>query len=170
MKKALIVIDMQNDFIDGALGTSEAQKIVPLIKAKIEAAKANGTSVIFTRDTHNSLYLHTQEGKKLPVEHCIEGTFGHEIHKDLKQECAIIFDKPTFGSIALANFITDSFVTEIELCGVCTDICVISNALLLKAFLPEAKITVDSSCCAGTTPQNHENALSAMMMCQINII
>ena len=170
MKKALIVIDMQNDFIDGALGTDEAQKIVPQVKAKIKEAEQNGTNVIFTRDTHNSLYLHTQEGKNLPVEHCIEGTKGHEIHNDLKQECSVIFDKPTFGSIALANFITDSCVTEIELCGVCTDICVISNALLLKAFLPEAKITVDSSCCAGTTPQNHENALSAMRMCQINII
>ena len=169
MQKVLVVVDMQNAFIDGALGSPEAKRIVPLVKKKIEKAKSDGTQIVFTRDTHTSLYLHTQEGQKLPIEHCIEGTKGHEIHEELKQDVSIIFDKPTFGSLALANFITDSFATEIELCGLCTDICVISNALLLKAFLPEAKISVDSSCCAGTTPQNHENALSAMAMCQIDI-
>lgn len=170
MKKVLIVIDMQNDFITGTLGTKEAQAIVPFVKEKIEKAEKENIPVVFTRDTHTSLYPFTQEGIKLPVVHCIEGTFGHEICDELKREKAIIFDKPTFGSVALANFITDSTVTEIELCGLCTDICVISNALLLKAFLPEAKITVDSSCCAGTTPENHENALSAMKACQIDVI
>ena len=170
MKKVLIVIDMQNDFINGALGTPEAQTIVPLVKDKILKAESEGIPVVYTRDTHTSLYPFTQEGIKLPVNHCIEGTFGHEICAELKRETAIIFDKPTFGSVALANFITDSMFTEIELCGLCTDICVISNAMLLKAFLPEAKISVDSSCCAGTTPENHENALSAMKMCQIDII
>ena len=170
MKKVLVVIDMQNDFINGALGTKEAEAIVPLVKKKVMDAKKNNIPVIFTRDTHTSLYLMTQEGTKLPIEHCIKGTQGYEICSELKKEATVIFDKPTFGSVELAQFITDSIYTEIELCGLCTDICVISNAMLLKAFLPEAQITVDSSCCAGTTPENHKNALSAMKICQIEII
>ncbi len=169
--KILCVIDMQNDFIDGALGTKEALAILDNVKAKIEAYKAKGDLVVFTRDTHYENYMETSEGKKLPVPHCIEGTDGHQIHSSLNtQDCEII-DKPTFGSLKLADAIKEAEELEsIELVGLCTDICVISNALLLKANFPEVKISVDSSCCAGVTPESHENALKAMAMCQIEII
>ncbi|MBQ2251991.1 MAG: cysteine hydrolase [Clostridia bacterium] len=171
MKNILIVVDMQNDFIDGALGTKEAVAIVGNVKEKI--ANFDG-EVIFTRDTHESDYLGTQEGKNLPVEHCICGTFGWEIRSELTEiKEGSVIDKPTFGSRKLAELLYEKHLTEeigeITLIGLCTDICVISNALVIKAFLPEVKITVDSSCCAGVTPESHENALSAMKMCQINI-
>lgn len=171
MKNILLVIDMQNDFIDGALGTKEAVAIVDKVKTKIESFDGE---VIFTRDTHEVDYLGTQEGKNLPVEHCICGTFGWEIRSELTgiREGAVI-DKPTFGSRELAELLYEKHqkegIGEITLIGLCTDICVISNALVIKAFLPEVKITVDASCCAGVTPESHENALAAMKMCQINI-
>lgn len=167
--KYLIVVDMQKDFIDGALGTKEAQAIVPNVRKKIEEFDGE---VIFTRDTHHKDYLSTQEGRNLPVEHCIEGTAGWEIDKSLQPFCkGMVVNKPTFGSMALAEEIWErGDAQEITLVGLCTDICVISNAMLLKAAMPEVPIIVDRACCAGVTPQSHENALEAMKMCQITIV
>lgn len=167
--KYLIVVDMQKDFIDGALGTKEAQAIVPNVRKKIEEFDGE---VIFTRDTHQKDYLSTQEGKNLPVEHCIEGTAGWEIDKSLQPLCkGLVVNKPTFGSMELAEEIWErGDAQEITLVGLCTDICVISNAMLLKAAMPEVPIIVDRACCAGVTPQSHENALEAMKMCQIKIV
>lgn len=167
--KYLIVVDMQKDFIDGALGTKEAQAIVPNVRKKIEEFDGK---VIFTRDTHHKDYLSTQEGRNLPVEHCIEGTAGWEIDKSLQPFCkGLVVNKPTFGSMALAEEIWErGDAQEITLVGLCTDICVISNAMLLKAAMPEVPIIVDRACCAGVTPQSHENALEAMKMCQITIV
>ena len=167
MKKTLIVIDMQNDFIDGALGTKEAQAIVPKVKKKIEEYDARGDLVVFTRDTHQNDYLDTNEGKHLPVEHCIEGTYGWQISSELDWEPRPTVDKPTFGNL---NWKTFFDFEEVELVGLCTDICVVSNALILKAMYPEINITVDASCCAGVTPESHKAALTTMKMCQINVI
>lgn len=169
MNKILIVVDMQKDFISGALGTAEAVSIVPAV---IEKIKGFDGEVVFTKDTHSTIYLDTQEGKNLPVPHCIKGTSGWELDEKispLSKTCRI-FEKPTFGSIELSEYIANGEYDHIELIGLCTDICVISNAMLLKAYLPEVKIVVDSSCCAGVTPESHENALSAMRMCQIEVI
>ena len=169
----LIVVDMQNDFISGALGTDEAKAIVPKVKKRIESFSGE---VIFTRDTHGEDYLSTREGKKLPVSHCIKGTWGHEICPELlplAQGCRI-FDKPTFGSEELARYVSDLAKSEtiesITLMGLCTDICVISNAMLIKAALPETDIYVDGAASAGVTPKSHTNALEAMKMCQIEVI
>lgn len=168
--KILLVIDMQNDFIDGALGTKEAVAIVPRVKEKINLYRKNGDAVIFTRDTHGENYTETMEGKNLPVPHCLKGTKGWEISSELNVADSEIIDKPTFGSTELAEHLkTLADVDEIELVGLCTDICVISNALLIKATMPETKIAVDSNACAGVTPGSHENALSAMKMCHIEI-
>lgn len=172
--KHLVVVDMQKDFIDGALGTREAQAIVPAVKNRI--AEFDGR-VWFTRDTHTAGYLKTQEGAKLPVEHCICGAAGWQLETSiaaLAKGCGgMIFDKPAFGSVELACRLAAENakdpIEKITLVGLCTDICVISNALLLKAFLPETPIAVDASCCAGVTPQSHLTALSAMKMCQITI-
>lgn len=164
--KTLIVVDMQNDFISVSLGTKEAQAIVPNVKKKIEEYKARGDEIIFTRDTHQNNYLNTNEGKHLPVEHCIEGTYGWQIADDLEVENCLYIDKPTFG---WDHWKRHSF-EEIELVGLCTDICVVSNALILKAQFPEINITVDASCCAGVTPESHRAALTTMKMCQINVI
>lgn len=169
--KLLIVVDMQNDFIDGALGTKEAVGIVDKVKDKIFEYKCNYDPIIFTRDTHGNSYLETQEGKNLPVEHCIYGTHGWEITDKLDVKSCEIINKESFGSIYLAKYINRYLnVDEIELVGLCTDICVISNAMILKAKFPETLITVDASCCAGVTPESHRNALAAMKMCQINVI
>jgi len=169
--KVLAVIDMQNDFIDGALGTAEAVAIVPAVAEKIKEAKASGCDVVFTRDTHEENYLSTMEGKKLPVVHCVRGTKGWELSDKLDSIGCTIINKPTFGSYELAEFIAaDPRVDEVEIIGLCTDICVISNAMLIKAKLPEIKITVDPACCAGVTPQSHLNALEAMKMCHIDIL
>ncbi|MBP5519273.1 MAG: cysteine hydrolase [Treponema sp.] len=168
--KLLIVIDMQNDFIDGALGTKEAVAIVPNVADKIAKARAAGEMVVFTRDTHQKNYLETQEGKNLPVVHCIKDSEGWQISKALETKASRIFDKPSFGSMELADFAASlNGLTEIELVGLCTGICVISNAFILKAKLPEVKISVDASCCACVTPESHKTALSAMKLCQINI-
>lgn len=169
--KVLVVVDMQNDFIDGALGTKEAVAIVDNVAAKIE--NHNGP-VIYTKDTHGTDYGKTQEGKNLPVEHCIEGSEGWKISSKLPvDKDAKIINKPTFGSKELGMYLEDlnekEKIEEIEVIGLCTDICVISNALLIKAFLPEVPISVDPSCCAGVTPESHETALAAMKMCQIYI-
>ena len=172
MKQILIVVDMQNDFIDGALGTKEAATIVPKVEDKIRNFDGE---VFFTRDTHETWYLETQEGKNLPVPHCIRGTEGWQIRKELdalrKTEP---IDKETFGSTDLAADLQalheDEEIGSITLVGLCTDICVISNALLLKATLPEVPIYVDAACCAGVTPESHENALKAMETCQIKVM
>jgi nicotinamidase-related amidase len=177
--KTLIVIDMQNDFITGPLGTPEAQAIVPKVKAKIEEAYRNGDLIIYTQDTHFAGYLNSREGNALPVKHCIHGTEGWKIHNELRVPIeyrnAWTICKFTFGARKLPEMIeTDGvamYCDEIEIVGVCTDICVVSNALLLKAHLYEAmNITVDASCCAGTTPENHKAALQVMKCCQINVI
>lgn len=171
MRKILVVIDMQNDFIDGALGTKEAEAIVENVKAKIRSYDPH--DVIATRDTHEVNYLSTQEGRYLPVEHCIRGTEGWEVRHDIAEllEEAQVYDKPTFGSTQMAAdlaALSEREELEIELVGLCTDICVVSNALLIKAYLPEARISVDPSCCAGVTPESHEAALATMRMCQID--
>lgn len=168
-KKLLIVVDMQNDFISGALGSKAAQAIVPAVAEKIKRYKQNGDSVIFTRDTHQKEYLSTQEGKYLPVLHCVAGTEGHKIASGLDTAGAEIIDKPSFGSMELSKHVAAMNPSEIELCGLCTDICVVSNALILKAALPETKITVDSRACAGVSEESHNAALTTMKMCQINV-
>lgn len=170
MKKLLIVVDMQKDFIDGTLGTKEAEAIVPNVKKKIEEYEAAGDEVAFTLDTHETAYLDTQEGKNLPVIHCIKGTEGWELAPSLKEFQGKQFEKNTFGSADLGEYVKGREYESIELIGLCTDICVISNALLIKAFLPETPILVDSSCCAGVTPESHGNALDAMKMCQIKVV
>lgn len=168
--KYLIVVDMQRDFIDGALGTDEAVKIVPAVREYIEGFRGE---IIFTRDTHTTDYMNTQEGKNLPVPHCIKGTSGWQIADELAPfaEGKKVFDKPTFGSIELAEYLKSKLeVEEITLVGLCTDICVISNAFLIKAALPEVQISVVEKCCAGVTPESHKRALLSMQTCQIKII
>lgn len=165
MKKTLIVVDMQNDFIDMALGTKEAVSIVPAVKVKIDEYVKSGNEIIFTRDTHEENYLDTNEGKHLPVPHCIKGTKGWEIADGLYIDGCKIIDKPNFG---WQNWDKENF-EEVELVGLCTDICVVSNALIIKATHPEIKVSVDSSCCAGVTPESHEAALKTMEMCQVEV-
>lgn len=169
-KKLLVVVDMQNDFIGGVLGTKEAQSILPAVRARIADARKEGEEVAFTRDTHGEEYLSTQEGKNLPVPHCIAGTAGHEIAAGLCLAGERVFDKPAFGSIELAAYVKERGFAAVELVGVCTDICVISNALLIKAFCPEAEVCVRAGCCAGVTPQSHQTALDAMRACQVKIL
>jgi len=170
MKKLLLVIDMQNDFITGALGSPQAQAIVPAVKAKIAEYKKNNYAIIFTRDTHGTDYMETQEGKFLPVPHCIEGTGGHLIAAELDSDGCEVFDKRSFGSLELAELTASGNYDEIELCGLCTDICVVSNALILKARLPEVKISVDAACCAGVSEESHNAALITMKMCQVGCV
>ncbi|MDD3394064.1 MAG: cysteine hydrolase [Clostridia bacterium] len=170
MKNILIVIDMQKDFVDGSLGTKEAQTIVDCVLDKISQYPKE--HIIATRDTHNENYLETQEGKNLPVEHCIRGTEGWEFDKRIAAalDGVRVLDKPTFGSVELAELLyqeSKNEEIEVELVGLCTDICVVSNAILLKAKMPEMKISVDSSCCAGVTPETHKAALTTLSMCQI---
>lgn len=173
--KVLVVVDMQNDFIDGSLGTAEAQSIVASVMEKIRGFDG---MVIATRDTHTGDYLNTEEGRHLPVIHCVKGTEGwkirDEIDRLLEEKEAVRIDKPSFGSVELGAYVKkldeEKGVEEITLIGVCTDICVISNALLLKACLPEVRICVDASCCAGADPGSHARALEAMKPCQIEIV
>lgn len=172
----LIVVDMQNDFLDGALGTQEAQAIVPAVVERIKAAQKAGETVIATLDTHAEDYMATAEGKKLPVPHCIKGTEGWKIHPQITEALgdALLVEKPTFGSVKLPQIVAqladDPAAMTIELLGVCTDICVASNALLLKAHFPEAALRVRRACCAGVTPAKHEAALETMSSCQIDVI
>ncbi len=165
MKKTLIVVDMQKDFIDGALGTKEAVAIVENVRKKIAKYQANGDEIIFTRDTHQPNYLETNEGKHLPVEHCIEGTEGWQIGEGLEVEGAIYIDKPSFGFMNWKDYDLE----EVEIVGLCTDICVVSNALIIKATYPEIRVSVDASCCAGVTPESHDAALTTMKMCQVEV-
>ena len=177
----LIVVDMQRDFVSGCLGSAEARAIVPAVCARIRRAKEEGTQVIFTLDTHETDYMDTREGRFLPVPHCIRGTQGWALEPEIAKECArgmISFEKPTFGSTALMHHVAAAAGAKgcingkgmtIELCGVCTDICVVSNALLIKAALEEADLIVDSALCAGVTPAKHEAALETMRSCQISV-
>ncbi|MCH4166154.1 MAG: cysteine hydrolase [Megasphaera sp.] len=173
MDQAYIIIDMQNDFISGSLGTPEAATIIPRIEARIIASKkdeVNHTDLFFTQDTHTEDYLDTQEGRKLPIQHCIKDTKGWQICKQLLPYTlsAVILEKPTFGCTDLV--LETAPYDRLVLMGLCTDICVISNALLLKAYYPEKEIIVDSSCCAGVTPESHKTALQAMKACHIDVV
>lgn len=167
--RVLVVVDMQNDFIDGTLGTAEAILIVPHVIEKIKQYEKDGGVVIFTKDTHFADYLNTREGRHLPVPHCIKGTHGHDIPSDILRSHELIFEKLTFGSVELVDYLSGIEFDEIELIGLCTDICVVSNALMIKARFPEREVIVDSSCCAGVTPDTHEAALTTMKMCQITV-
>ena len=172
MRKILIVIDMQNDFIDGALGTKEAEGIVEAVAEKIRSYPAE--DVIATMDTHGPDYLKTQEGQNLPVLHCVRGTDGWKIRPEIASLLtgAKVYEKPTFGSMSMAKDLSELSMKEdleLELVGLCTDICVVSNALLMKAAMPELKISVDSACCAGVTPEKHMAALETMRSCQIHV-
>lgn len=181
MVHMLIVVDMQRDFVSGPLGSEQARAIVPAVAARIRRAKAEGTQVLFTLDTHKENYAATREGRHLPVPHCIQGTPGWALEPEIAAERGremISFEKPTFGSTQLAHHVArwaaslgapDGAGLVIELCGVCTDICVVSNALLIKAALPEADLIVDGALCAGVTPSKHEAALETMRSCQIEV-
>lgn len=168
MRDVLIVVDMQNDFIDGSLGTKEAQAIVPNVAKKIKEYRKAGKQVIFTRDTHPENYLETYEGRHLPVVHCVKYTYGQQISDKLEFDIDndILIDKPTFGWTHWNDFNFES----VEICGLCSDICVISNALLIRADYPEIDITVDASCCAGVAPEKHKAAMEVMKSCQIEVI
>lgn len=192
--KVLIVVDMQKDFVDGSLGTKEAQAIVPLVAETIEQMADPNTVVIFTKDTHHENYMNTLEGKNLPVPHCIKGTAGHSIVDEVFNAYINVIDtyadayevypitdinpikvdKPTFGSVELQNILFDINdrigIEEITLMGLCTGICVMSNAILAKATLPEVPVNVIEDCCACVTPESHKTAIEAMKLCQINII
>lgn len=181
--KVLVVVDMQNDFINGSLGTPEAQVVVDNVAKKI--TEFDGELICLTKDTHQSNYLDTQEGRLLPMQHCVENTYGHRLNDAVAtatSHAAIdagksvsVFQKDTFGSVDLGHYLADlsirnkQQIDEVILVGLCTDVCVISNALLIKAFLPETEITVDASCCAGVTVESHKTALAAMKTCQINV-
>lgn len=171
----LLVIDMQNDFVDGALGTPKA---VAIVDAVAERARGFAGTVVFTRDTHGDDYLSTQEGRNLPVPHCIKGSAGWELAPAIQAVCdergACVFDKPTFGSCELAAWLAEQnaeqAIDSIELVGLCTDICVVSNALLIKATLPEVPVRVEAALCAGVTPAAHDAALSTMRSCQVAVL
>lgn len=170
MKNCLIVIDMQNDFITGSLGSKEAESIVPLVKSRIEKAIKDGDDIYFTKDTHYESYLNTKEGTFLPVKHCIEGTPGHDICDALKayeKNAKEIFIKNTFGFKDFPKYLSD--YDKITIIGLCTDICVVSNAILIKAFYPEKNIEVEKDLCAGTSIENHNAALTVMKSCHIVI-
>ncbi|MBR2571080.1 MAG: cysteine hydrolase [Clostridia bacterium] len=172
----LIAVDLQNDFIDGALGTPEAQRIVPAARERILEARAEGAVIVATLDTHEQNYMDTREGKKLPVPHCIRGTRGWQLNPSIAEALrdATLVEKGTFGSVRLPQILLElnhgKEPERIELIGLCTDICVVSNALLLKASFPEAEVSVRSACCAGVTPEKHNAALETMGSCQIDIL
>ena len=175
-KLILIAVDLQKDFIDGALGTREAEAIVPTAAARIRELREAGAEIYATLDTHEKDYMQTREGRKLPVPHCIRGTEGWQLNPAIREalgDCVTV-EKPTFGSVRLQEMLRDRIGAEedvtIELLGLCTDICVVSNALLLKAAFPEAEIRVNSACCAGVTPEKHRAALETMASCQIDIL
>lgn len=173
MKNVLVVVDMQNDFVTGSVGSKEAQAILPYAIRKVEAARAAGTDIVFTLDTHSEDYLQTCEGQTLPIEHCIKGTDGWAFCSEIEDAVEGLdiprFEKGAFGSPELAVYLRDQGYTDIEFIGICTDICVISNAIMVRSMLPEAKVSVDAKACAGITPEGHETALEAMRICHINI-
>lgn len=173
MKRILVVVDMQNDFVDGALGSREAEAIVPAVVKKIEGFDGE---IFVTYDTHFDNYMQSAEGKKLPVPHCIKGTKGWELNADVKRSLEgkryTSVEKITFGSVDLPGLIRDAVGDDdfsVEVIGLCTDICVVSNALIIKANFPETSICVDASCCAGVTPEKHDAALETMRSCQIDV-
>ncbi len=168
MKGLIVAVDMQNDFVSGALGSPEAQAILPAVR---DLLSENGREIVFTQDTHGEDYFETQEGKLLPVLHCVKGTKGWEIVPELASSArgTKIFEKGAFGSVRLAEYVKEGGFDDVMLCGVCTDICVVSNALLIKAFCPETTVRVKAEACAGTSRANHEAALSTMRSCQIII-
>ena len=170
MKKALVVIDMQNDFVFGALGSADAQAVLPNVVQRVQQARMSGEQVIFTRDTHGEEYLHTQEGKKLPVPHCIKDTDGWQICSGLYKAGDVVFDKPVFGSTELAAYLQAQAFDLVEFVGVCTDICVVSNVLLAKAVCLQTEIFVRASCCAGLSKEKHEAALETMKSCQVTVL
>lgn len=182
MTDILIVVDMQRDFVSGVLGSAEARAIVPAVSERIRLAVEEGTQVVLTLDTHESDYMNTREGHFLPVPHCIRGTEGWALEPEIAKQCRrgmISFEKPTFGSTALMHHVAAQAGAKgciggkgltVELCGVCTDICVVSNAMLIKAALPEADLIVHSHLCAGVTPEKHEAALETMRSCQIQVL
>ena len=174
MKKALIAIDLQKDFISEVLGTSEAAAIIPKVIGKIKYYQDNDLDVIFTFDTHADNYLNTQEGSKLPVAHCIKGTPGWELCDQIKANVdfsrCVKFEKNTFGSIDLGKYIFDNQYDEVELIGLCSGICVIANAVIIKSFCPEIKVKIDKSCTACVTPETHETAYNAMKLLQFDIV
>lgn len=170
MKKALVVIDMQNDFVFGSLGSADAQAILPNVTERVKNARQNGEQVIFTRDTHGKDYLTTQEGKKLPILHCIKDTEGWSVCKGLQETGDVVFDKAVFGSIELASYLQQQAFESVEFIGVCTDICVVSNVLLAKAICLDAEIFVRADCCAGLSKEKHAAALETMQSCQVTII
>ena len=181
--KVLVVVDMQNDFIDGSLGTAEAVSIVGNVVERVKNSK--GELILFTQDTHQENYLDTPEGKKLPVIHCVEGTYGWRTNDEISGAWRAnsdtikvpelpenTFTKPVFGSVDLVAFLKarEDEIEEIEILGICTDICVVSNAIMIKNTMPDIKISVNTACCAGVTPQSHMEAINTMRMCQIDII
>lgn len=185
--KVLVIVDMQNDFIFGPLGTAESKAVVPVMVERLKEYEQEQPLVLFTKDTHHSDYMDTYEGQNLPIPHCVEDTMGWSICKNISSVVdrnpnfyfysdedimSSRIYKNTFGSIRLAELINEyeDQIDEVIFMGVCTDICVVSNALLVKAYCPELKITVDASCCAGTTPENHKAALQTMKMCHINVV
>lgn len=167
MKKLLVVVDMQKDFVTGCLGTKEACEITDNVA---EYVKNFDGDVVFTMDTHGENYMETQEGNKLPVPHCLKGSDGWEIVPELKAYVNKVFEKPTFGSKELADFVSGNEYESITLIGVCTGICVLSNAILIKAFAPEVPVRVIAGLCACVTPDTHETALRAMETCQIEVV
>lgn len=176
MRNILIVVDMQKDFVTGTLASKDAQAILPKVKEKIEVYDRAGKEIIFTRDTHGEDYMQTNEGKHLPVPHCIKGTDGWQICAELTDGITSEYktvDKPTFGFLGwkdvLASETADGSDLDVEMVGVCTDICVVSNALILKALYPEATVRVDAGCCAGVTPEAHAAALVTMRACQVDV-
>ena len=170
MKELFVVIDMQNDFITGALNNAAAQAILPDVIKAVQAAKKEGKQLLFTRDTHAKNYLNTTEGKYLPVEHCIQGTWGHEIADGLYVEGAAVIDKPTFGSKELAEYVQKGGFDKVELVGVCTDICVVTNALLIKTACPDTVVVVHEKLTAGVSAETHEAAIKTMRSCQVEIV
>ena len=175
MNRVLIVVDLQNDFIDGSLGTDEAKAIIPNVKSKVDWYIKNGYDVIFTRDTHSDeLYLLSAEGRKLPIKHCIKGTHGWQIGLETIPGAYEVIDKSTFGYFQwqhiLDKYVYDDDVKDIELCGLDTDICVITNALIIKTLYPDIEVTVDARCCAGSNTEKHAAALEVMKSCQIDVI
>lgn len=169
MKKLLVIVDMQNDFVNGALGADGGSSALENARLLIARERTQGSKVVFTKDTHGDNYLETQEGKRLPVPHCIKGTWGVQFPEGIYFEGASVFEKDTFASVALGEYARGEGFDEILFAGICTDICVVSNALLVKAFCPQARVAVNASACAGTTKENHLSALNVMRSCQIDI-
>lgn len=171
--KALVVVDYQKDFVDGALGFPGAEKLEPLILSKIDECRSNGGQVVFTLDTHTEDYLATAEGRKLPVVHCVKDTPGHGLYGRIAEAVQpedIVIEKPAFGSLRLADYLRRLSPDEVELCGLVTDICVLSNAVIAKAALPESRVIVDSAACSCADREAHERALAVMRGVQIDVI